>query len=463
MATILDEIVSVRKSRIAEKKQLLSLETLRDSVKIADRDFSAALRSPQPAFILECKRASPSRGMIRKHFDVSEIARAYSRHASAISVLTEPDSFGGDFEHLNQIRGIARQPLLCKDFVFEEWQVFAARYFGADAILLILAVVDDRKWHELFSLAQSLGMAVLTEISNSDEQARAMKLRCPVVGINNRNLRDMSIDLNTTVRLAESFGPEVHVVSESGYGTHQQVRQAARHCDAFLCGSSLMEKDCLEREVKRLVFGDHKVCGLTDKASAVAADEEGAVYGGVIFAKNSPRLVTIDQANEILDATQLVRVGVFLDAPDDEIAETAASVRLDVVQFHGKVTADRVLRLIKACGSGIQIWPAVGSTQFGQIPELLAAGASRIVADSTTADGSGGTGRPIDFSLLPVENRQRIMLAGGMGINNVCEAVDLGVAGIDFNSSLETAPGKKSPERIRELFRHIRQYGRRSP
>ncbi len=462
MATILEEIVTVRKSRIAEMKQRLTLETLRDSVTVSNRDFSSALRSPRPAFILECKHASPSRGILRPDFDIGEIARAYRRHASAISVLTEPDYFRGNLDYLKQVREVAPQPLLCKDFIFDEWQVLAARHFGADAILLILAILDDRKWGELAALAKSLGMAVLTEISNEAEQTRALRLGCPIVGINNRDLRDMSIDLNTTVRLAKSFGREVCVVSESGYGNNRQVRQAAQHCDAFLCGSSLMEKEFLQREVKRLVFGDHKVCGLTDTDASVAADEAGAVYGGVIFAKGSPRFVTSEQAREILEPTSLVRVGVFLDAADHEIADSAEIAGLDIVQLHGNISPARIARLKEKCRPDINIWPAVGNSQFGLIGQLLDAGASRIVVDSMAADGSGGTGRPIDLESVPSENRDRIMLAGGMGIDNYRDAVDLGFAGIDFNSSLESSPGKKSPDRIRELFGQMRQYGRES-
>ncbi len=143
MSTILHEIVENRRQVIAACKSRLPEKTLRPQLTRSDRDFAAALRSPSPAFILECKKASPSRGLIRADFDLDQIARIYGKFASAISVLTEPDYFQGSLDNLRQVRAQVRQPVLCKDFIIEPYQVMLARHYGADAVLLILAILED--------------------------------------------------------------------------------------------------------------------------------------------------------------------------------------------------------------------------------------------------------------------------------------------------------------------------------
>lgn len=243
--TVLDSIVEARRKRVPELRERfghLSAEDLPRS----ERSFSAALRtrsgehaSPQPALILECKSASPSLGTIRGQYDPAELAAAYAPHASAVSVLTEPDRFNGSFEDLEAVRAVVDVPILCKDFIVDPVQVLAARSLGADAILLMLSVIPDDVYRELAELAASLGMEVLTEVSTHEEMERARALGAEVVGINNRDLRTLATDIARTEEYAPLAPEGVVLVGESGVQSAEDVRRLAGLVDALLIGSSL--------------------------------------------------------------------------------------------------------------------------------------------------------------------------------------------------------------------------------
>lgn len=457
--TILDEIVVCKRSRLDNQKESMSLSSLKNNVKKSDRDFAGALRHPSPAFILECKKASPSQGVIRPDFDLVSIAGTYGKFASAISVLTEADHFHGSLANLGIVRSNAPQPLLAKDFFVEPYQVYQARHFGADAILLILAILDDRQWNELFQLAQSLEMDVITEVSNREEQQRAISLQAPIVGINNRNLRDMSIDLNTTTELSAELPEDTLVISESGFYTHRQVRSMAAYANGFLIGSSLMRQQNLAAAVKRVIYGECKVCGLTRNEDAIAVDDAGAVYGGVIFADSSPRRVTPDRVEGIFEGTDLIRVGVFQDHTPEQIADTVSRCRLDVIQLHGDEQPPLIRQLTSELGDGYQYWKAIAVHQMQEVSDLwIDAGVERLVVDNHAGSQRGGTGETFDWALLPGEHRDRVIIAGGIGPDNVGDAVATGCSGVDMNSQLEDGPGVKMASKIQQAFERIRSY-----
>ena len=243
--TVLDSIVQARRERIEELRARfghLSAEDLPRS----QRSFAAALRtrggqgrSPQPAIIMECKAASPSRGTIRSDYDPASLAAQYAPYAAAVSVLTEPDRFNGSFDDLATVREVVDVPVLCKDFIVDEVQVLAARSLGADAVLLMLSVVPDDVYRELAALAHSLGMEVLTEVSTPEEMHRAAALGAEVIGINNRDLRTLETDLARTEEMAPLAPAGVVLVGESGVGAPDDVRRLSGLVDALLVGSSL--------------------------------------------------------------------------------------------------------------------------------------------------------------------------------------------------------------------------------
>jgi len=457
--TILDEIVESKRTQLDDQKSAMPLDSFKNQLEPSSRDFAAALRSPRPGFILECKKASPSRGLIRSDFDLASIAKLYGRYASAISVLTESEYFQGAPANLGIVKQHADRPLLCKDFIVDPYQVYQARYFGADAILLILAILEDQEWLVLSEIAASLGMAVLTEVSNLSEQARAIKLGAAIVGINNRNLRDMSVNLQTTIDLAEGLPAETLVVSESGYATHRQVRRMAKTADAFLIGSSLMARNDLEAAVKSMVFGHCKVCGLTSREDAKHAAEVGATYGGVILAEGSPRWVSPSDVNRVFEGLDLKRVGVFQDQSIDFILNVAKESRLDVIQLHGDESTEFTSGLLSRREFGFEVWKAMSVAEVQTEGERwLSNGVSKMLVDNQTVTQKGGTGESFDWSLLPDQHRDQIILAGGIGPSNVAEAMELGCAGVDINSGVEISPGKKSLEKLEAAFQAIRNY-----
>ena len=243
--TVLDSIVQARRERIDELRARFGHLRAEDLPR-SQRSFAAALRtrggqgrSPQPALIMECKAASPSRGTIRSDYDPASLAAQYAPYAAAVSVLTEPDRFNGSFDDLAAVREVVDVPVLCKDFIVDEVQVLAARSLGADAVLLMLSVVPDDVYRELAELAHSLGMEVLTEVSTPQEMHRASALGAEVIGINNRDLRTLETDLARTEEMAPLAPAGVVLVGESGVSAAEDVRRLSGLVDALLVGSSL--------------------------------------------------------------------------------------------------------------------------------------------------------------------------------------------------------------------------------
>ena len=251
MSDILDRIVAVKRDEIAlarKKRDLASLR--RDAESLGgQRDFIAGLRqkiaSGAAGVIAEIKRASPSKGVLRERFVPAEIATSYARHgAAALSVLTDAQFFQGSAAHLEQARAACAMPVLRKDFMVDAYQVFEARGLGADCILLIAACLDDARMTDLEAQAHALGMAVLVEVHDGRELDRALRLRTPLVGINNRNLRSFDVTLDTTLDLLKDVPADRVLVTESGILARadvQRMRDAGVH--AFLVGEAFMRAD----------------------------------------------------------------------------------------------------------------------------------------------------------------------------------------------------------------------------
>ncbi len=223
---ILDEIMAHHRERLPRVMAERPLADLRAMAAVAPppRDFAAALRAPGVALIAECKKASPSKGLIVPDYDPVRLARAYEKGgARAVSVLTDARHFQGALEHLRDVREAVRLPVLRKDFLFHPYQLYEARVAGADAVLLIAAVLGDHDLAELHALARQLGMAALVEVHNEAELARVLPLGPELVGVNNRDLQTFAIDLGTTARLRALIPPAVAVVAESGLKTPDDV------------------------------------------------------------------------------------------------------------------------------------------------------------------------------------------------------------------------------------------------
>jgi indole-3-glycerol phosphate synthase len=248
MSDILNKIVAVKHEEIAAARAVRPLETVRREAEQlgGQRDFTGALRAKvaagQAAVIAEVKKASPSKGVLRERFVPAEIAASYERHGAAcLSVLTDERFFQGHADYLRQARAACALPVLRKDFMVDAYQVFEARAMGADCILLIAACLDDALMADLEAQAHALGMAVLVEVHDGAELERALKLKTPLVGINNRNLRTFEVTLDTTLGLLPRVPSERLLVTESGILTPADVRRM-RDADvhAFLVGEAFM-------------------------------------------------------------------------------------------------------------------------------------------------------------------------------------------------------------------------------
>ncbi len=243
-ATILDEIIAYKLQEIAHDKAVQPLATMRRAAASADqpRDFAAALRAPGIGLIAEVKRASPSKGTLRPDLDPETQAATYTGNgAAAISVLTDERFFRGSLADLRAVRNTVSIPVLRKDFVLDPYQVYQARAYGADAILLIVAALEDRALCDLQTLAHNLGMVALVEVHDRAELDRALAVSPQLIGINNRNLRTFDVSLDTTETLRPHVPDDIIVIAESGIHTRADV---ARLCkigvDAMLVGTALV-------------------------------------------------------------------------------------------------------------------------------------------------------------------------------------------------------------------------------
>jgi indole-3-glycerol phosphate synthase len=248
---ILRKILARKAEEIIERARRAPLAELKNRLAQAPapRGFLKAIRSRvatgQPAVIAEIKKASPSKGLLRADFRPAEIAKSYERHgATCLSVLTDEEFFQGGDEHLQQARAACALPVLRKDFTVDAYQVYEARVLGADAILLIVAALDDARMHELAALAAELGMDALVEVHDAAELERALALLTPLIGVNNRDLRTFHTSLETTLDLLEKIPADRVVVTESGIHTPADVaRMRARGVNAFLVGEAFMKAD----------------------------------------------------------------------------------------------------------------------------------------------------------------------------------------------------------------------------
>jgi indole-3-glycerol phosphate synthase len=257
---ILQKILARKAEEVAARAAYVSLSRLREQAAVADapRGFIAALErkiaAGQAGVIAEIKKASPSRGVLREHFDPPAIARSYAQGGAAcLSVLTDIDFFQGADDFLKQARAACALPVLRKDFMIDPYQVYEARALGADCILLIVAALEDARMAALAGVAAELGMDVLVEVHDAAELERALTLPCRMIGINNRNLRTFETRLDTTLDLMRNIPADRLVVTESGIHTREDVALMRRHdVHAFLVGEAFMKADDPGRKLAEL-------------------------------------------------------------------------------------------------------------------------------------------------------------------------------------------------------------------
>ncbi len=452
--SVLDRILEAKRAEVAAlKADHPGFGELTPS----DRDFRGALAAPGRRFILEVKKASPSRGPIRPDLRLEDLLPLYDRHADAVSVLTDGEFFGGSGEDLTRARQLTSRPLLRKDFMVDPWQIDEARHLGADAVLLIVAALSGEELVSFRERAEALGMDALVEVHDEAELDRAIGSGAKIIGVNNRDLRDLSTDLATTERLAAKIPEGVITVTESGVETRHDVMRLSGRTDAYLIGSSILAAENMAAKVKELVYGPVKICGITRRSDALMALDAGATWLGFIFHPASPRAVTVDQCLEITRGLPGLKVGVFVEQKGEEIAKIARRCALHGVQVHGAHRADTI-RYLKSHLDGVFVtWALPVGDDAPEIPEVPA---DYFLLDTATPQ-HGGSGRSFNWDLLSGIDAEflatRVFLAGGIGPANVVEAAGVRAYALDLASGVESEPGVKDGARLSALFAALRE------
>lgn len=456
--TILDQIISYKKQWIIAHNKKYSLNNLKSIAQPSNRNFYEIL-SPnknKSIFILECKKSSPSKGIICKNFNPIQIANIYKHYATVISVLTEDKYFHGNFNILYQISKIAHQPILCKDFFISKWQIYFARIHQADAILLMLSVLDDETYLKLAEIAHKLKMGILTEIINENELKRAISLQAKVIGINNRNLHDLSINIDRTITLSKNIPTTTTIISESGINNYCQIRKLRHYVHGFLIGTILMSQNKLNTAINKLILGENKICGITQIEDAYISYKLGAIYGGFIFVTTSPRYINPANAKNIISHIKnLQYVGVFCNSTVSYVINIANVLGLSAVQLHGTENQHYIYNLRKQLPITCRIWKSINMNQ-----KLLPTTFNLPYVDRYLVDNeNGGSGKTFNWSLLSNNKKlNKIILAGGLTVDNCAKAMQLGCVGLDFNSGIENKPGIKNHSKLTKIFEILRIY-----
>ena len=390
---------------------------------------------------------------------IRAVARAYRRAgAAAISVVTEPDFFGGDLAWLPEVKRVSGLPVLMKDFVVDEVQLDLALSLGADAVLLIVVALEDEVLARLHAAARERGLAVLVEAHDEEEVGRALAAGAEVVGLNARDLRTFRVDLDRVVALGSRLPSRVVRVAESGIHTPADVeRLAEAGFDAFLVGESLLRSGDPARALRALRgegTTEVKVCGVTREEDLAVAEELGADWIGLNLSPRSPRRVSVERARALCEASRFAK-GVVAVVAGNSVSEAeaiVAEVRPDALQWHD----DRAGR--SGLDVPVPIWQAVRVGR-DSLEEAASWPADVLLLDAAHASLAGGTGETWDWSLLSHFPATRsVFVAGGLLPENVARAIrECTPEGVDVASGVESAPGIKDPAKLAAFLASVRR------
>ena len=482
---ILDKIIEATKIRVAQEKEVETPEAVKAAALALPSDtgfpFEAALRQQDFNFICEVKKASPSKGIIAEHFPYLDIAKEYEvAGAAAISVLTEPDFFKGDKKYLQEIASTVKIPVLRKDFIIDEYQIYQAKVWGASAILLICACLDVPTLTKFRELADSLGLSSLVEAHDEKEVQMAIDCGARIIGVNNRNLKDFTVDVQNSVRLRNLVQDDVIFVSESGLETPEDIQVLRdNNIGVALMGETFMRSP---NKVEKLAYlygptyytPKVKMCGISKVETIPAVVEAKPDYMGLVFAP-SKRQVTVDQAKILVEELHrgyakkygsdtehdkndtIKTVGVFVNETVDNLVTIANEANLDAVQLHGDEDEAFIQSLKER--TNVEVWKAIQIRTAADTEKWIDSSADMLLFDAYHKDERGGTGEVFDWSSLDAFERP-FMLAGGIDSTNVARAIrTVRPYGIDTSSGIETN-GVKDDEKITAFTKIVKSIGR---
>ncbi len=471
--TILEEIFKAKRLRVEERKRSAGTPGL-DASHYWNSSrpglFHDAFRRRDTNIIAEIKRASPSKGPIASDVNVPRVADAYMRGgAKAISVLTEEDYFNGSLEDLSAVRRRTNLPILQKDFIFDEFQISEAAAAGADAILLIVAMLGDGELYRLWKTAYQARLAVLVEVHDLDELERTYALGDCVIGVNNRNLHTFEVSLDISRKLIRERPAGRSMIAESGIRSAEEVAELrALGFDGFLIGETLMRSPEPDSLLRELIGGQYKntpplvkICGITNQEDALHAVRSGADALGFNFYPKSPRHITPEAARGIVNslsaAPRVEKVGVFVNESIENIKEIVDRAGLDTVQLHGAESPEFVATVRKAVRCAI-IKAFRVSNDF-QPEEVLNYNIDAVLLDAYSSEDYGGTGETFNWQVA----RQvagivsKTYLAGGLSPDNVADAVRAARPyAVDACSLLEGEKGKKDHQKVKAFIETVK-------
>jgi len=485
----LDRIVTQTQADLEVRKREVPLAELQRQAfeQPEPRDLLEAFEPrSQIHLIAEVKRASPSKGMLAPHIDPVELARVYEANgASAISVLTEPHFFLGSPEYLTAIKQAVSIPVLRKDFIVDEYQVYEARAWGADLILLICAILNDTQLRHLLHIANELHMRSLVEVHTREEAQRAIDAGAVIIGVNSRDLVTFQMNPYLMGEIRQIIPSDRVVVAESGIHTEADARRLARYdVQAMLVGESLVVSNDVPTQMRMLLHGANsstqvKICGLRMAEHINTATEAGADMLGFIFHEPSHRFVEPQQVRSVLQASENVStqtmtqhasdlspsvgaaihcarrpdlVGVFVNKEADYINEVVEQVGLQYVQLHGTETPEFCQQIKRPVIKALQVRSKTDLEQIKAYQSVV----WRLLLDTPTPDW-GGSGETHDWELARLAcQTHRIVLAGGLMVENVAAAIrQVRPWGVDVSSGVETDRQKDS-EKIRAFIKQVR-------
>jgi indole-3-glycerol phosphate synthase / phosphoribosylanthranilate isomerase len=513
----LDHIVTQTSIDLERRKRELPLETLQrlSAAQPGPRSLLTALQHKRHVrLIAEVKRASPSKGLLAPHLDPVALARTYEANgAAAISVLTEPHFFLGSPDHLMAIKRAVSVPVLRKDFIIDEYQVYESRAWGADAILLICAILDDIQLRHLLAVAHTLNMYCLVEVHNREEAELAVAAGAAIIGVNSRDLVTFQIDPYLIRELRHFIPTDRVVVAESGIYYAADARRLARYdIQAMLVGESLVVSQDIPAQMRSLLRGANediqvKICGLRTPEHMQAAIDAGADMLGLMFYEPSSRYIQPQQAQALLESiengaaigiddgvsqdTPDIRrgrfiapsadlsapgggakpalisssplshpsrmispdiVGVFINKDAAYINEVAQQVGLHVVQLHGDEPPEFCHSITRPVLKALRLQDMADIGKVRAYREV----AWRILLD-TPAHSWGGSGITHDWTLAhTVAQETPVLLAGGLTPENIAEAIrQVHPWGVDVSSGVETS-GHKDANKIRSFITRAR-------
>ncbi len=446
----MDDILVKITSQIAQDEKKFFELFDRARITLTRQDKPLKVDDGEFFLIAECKKASPSKGVIVDDYLPVELAKAYERAGvSAVSVLTEKNYFHGAKADLSLVKQAITIPVLRKDFIIDPYQVYEAYELGADLVLLIVACLDDEKLKELYDLIVSYGMTPLVEIHNEEELNRALALKPVMLGINNRDLKTFKVDIETSFKLKAMIPKEIKVISESGIKNNEVIERLkeAGFAGALIGESILVSGDVRTKINDLLGQRSIKICGITSINDFDALAALGVDYLGFIFYEKSPRYVAPHKVAEF-KSNKVIKVGVFVNEDVDRIREIYKQAKIDIVQLHGDESPAFCKELGLPFWKVIRVKDESSLNIIDDFPE-----GTKFLLDTYSKDNYGGTGTSIPIELIEKAyiKTKNIIVAGGIGLANVREVLKVPQIEIDVNSSVELSPGNKDIVKCSEI------------